>query len=287
MKIIQIILSALVVIFFFLPWIRVNEEFLEQTERTVKRMSDLISTHEQSVEGPLPSYDPRERRMMEAKARLSSAQIDLAIWNDLDGLSGYDLASDDPWITQTQAILFLVPFLAFVGMLAKNKFFHLIYPLLSFACLWYAYKDSGNFHYDVAFWCLNADLFLIFALGIAMPMPLSRDEKRTIERNKIIATFFGISATDSVVKPFGGFGTLSELRQASIRTSEKLDLRGRGISNVEHLMKLTSLKELYLGGNPLTEEAAKRLREALPGCRIDFSTPRQKLRKPRVPQNES
>jgi hypothetical protein len=287
MKRIQIILSALVVILFFLPWIKVNEEFLEQTEKTVKRMSDLISTHEQSVEGPLPSYDPRERRMMEAKARLSSAQIDLEIWNDLDGLSGYDLASDDPWITQTQAILFLVPFLAFVGMLAKNKFFNLIYPLLSFACLWYAYKDSPKFHYDIAFWCLNADLFLIFALGIAMPMPLSRTEKRTIERKKIIATFFGISATDSAFKPFGGFGTLSELRQASIRTSEKLDLRGRGISNVEQLMKLTSLKELYLGGNPLTEEQVKRLSEALPGCRIDFSVPRQKVPKPRVPQNES
>ena len=287
MKIIQIILSALVVIFFFLPWIRVNEEFLEQTERTVKRMSDLISTHEQSVEGPLPSYDPRERRMMEAKARLSSAQIDLAIWNDLDGLSGYDLASDDPWITQTQAILFLVPFLAFVGMLAKNKFFHLIYPLLSFACLWYAYKDSAKFHYDIAYWCLNADLFLIFALGIAMPMPLSRAEKRAIERNKIIASFFGILPTASAAKPFGGFGTLSELRQASIRASEKLDLRARGISNVEHLMKLTSLKELYLGGNPLTKEQLKRLSSALPGCRINWSAPRQKLGKTSAPPTKS
>ena len=287
MKYIQTIASALVVILFFLPWIKVNEEFLEKIETTVKLMSLLISTHEQSIEGPLSRYDPREHKIGEAKARLSSAQIDLEIWNDLDGLSGYDLASDDPWMTQTQAILFLVPFLAFVGMLAKNKFFHLIYPLLSFACLWYAYKDSAKFHYDIAYWCLNADLFLIFAFGIAMPMPVSRAEKRAIERNKIIAIFFGILPTASAAKPFGGFGTLSELRQASIRTSEELDLRGRGISNVEQLMKLTSLKELYLGGNPLTEEHLKRLGEALPGCRIDLTRPKQKLGKPRVLQNES
>tara|TARA_Y100001934_G_scaffold272243_1_gene360154 strand:- start:698 stop:1555 length:858 start_codon:yes stop_codon:yes gene_type:complete len=274
MKAVQIVLSALAVFLFFFPWIRIDEELVAESQKAVKSMSKLIQSLEKVVEESVSPYDRNSMKIREAQNRLSDAEINLEIWEDLNGMSGYDLASEDPWYPNSQGILFLVPFLAFAAMLVNKKFVYIIYPIVSFACLWYAYKDKKYFDYDIGFWCLNADLFIIFVLGIAMPMPISREEKRRIQDSKKAAAWFGIPCTDSAVKPFGGFSTLTLIRNAQTTGAEKLNLQRRGISNITPLMKLKSVKELHLGGNPLNAEQVNKLKNALPNCRVDFSTPK-------------
>ena len=62
---------------------------------------------------------------------------------------------------------------------------------------------------------------------------------------------------------------LSDLSPLGCLTAvETLDLRMNDVSALSPLYKLTTLRTLYLGGNPVAEDQLELLRQALPDCEI-------------------
>ena len=57
---------------------------------------------------------------------------------------------------------------------------------------------------------------------------------------------------------------------ASLTAIESLDLRINNISSLTPLMNLQTLRLVYLGGNPLSEQQVQALREALPDCTVSL-----------------
>ncbi len=57
---------------------------------------------------------------------------------------------------------------------------------------------------------------------------------------------------------------------SALTAVESLDLRLNLISSVQPLMKLKTLRLLYLGGNPLSQQQLQALQEALPDCSINL-----------------
>ncbi len=55
---------------------------------------------------------------------------------------------------------------------------------------------------------------------------------------------------------------------STMMSIEVLDLSGNRINSVQPLMHLSTLRELYLQGNPLTEEQIRELQQSLPDCSI-------------------
>ena len=57
---------------------------------------------------------------------------------------------------------------------------------------------------------------------------------------------------------------------AGLQNLELLELKGTAVTDagLEHLSKLSGLKQLYVGDTAVTLDAARKLRESLPGCKI-------------------
>ena len=64
---------------------------------------------------------------------------------------------------------------------------------------------------------------------------------------------------------------LTDITALSALTAiESLDLRINNISSLQPLMNLQTLRLVYLGGNPLSEQQVQALREALPDCVVSL-----------------
>ncbi len=92
-------------------------------------------------------------------------------------------------------------------------------------------------------------------------------------RNRIekLSVFQDSRSRDRIVYLDLSYNRIQDVSPLSALTAvETLDLRGNSISSVRPLMHLTSLRRLVLTGNPLTDEQIEELRQALPGCEIEF-----------------
>ena len=113
---------------------------------------------------------------------------------------------------------------------------------------------------------MRASIGLLLAL--ALPVVFAAAQPRSIKTLDIYvvdveggnATLF-VSSGESILIDSGNAGA------AAARDADRI-MAAVSDAGLEHLSKLSGLKQLYVGDTEVTLEGARKLRESLPGCKI-------------------
>lgn len=146
----QRLLSAVVFIGFFLPWVEFTGD-MEQMKENLNELMEML--------GGFAEESPQYQEAVE--------QMELL--NKMDGATGFDLSTTKFGEIGDSPILFMVPAIALFAGIYNKKKTYIIYPLLCGFCIFVNATFSGPVSTGLGLMLTYASLLIAFCFALGMP----------------------------------------------------------------------------------------------------------------------
>ena len=146
----QRLLSAVVFIGFFLPWVEFTGD-MEQMKENLNELMEML--------GGFAEESPQYQEAVE--------QMELL--NKMDGATGFDLSTTKFGEIGDSPILLMVPAIALFAAIYNKKKTYIIYPLLCGFCIFVNATFSGPVSTGLGLMLTYASLLIAFCCALGMP----------------------------------------------------------------------------------------------------------------------